>query len=158
MENFPRHVQFRFASSSCQVIIFENGFHTPQLVLSGQAKEAFELLDKINDEEDKLFLLVVTSFSLNQKEKAQGYFQEFKNKYTATNPHAVGELLVFLGRNEEAFRALDAVDLKPISAWSKTDEWFRFALFLRASPYLIPLRDDPRFKEVCKKFNYPEIK
>jgi tetratricopeptide (TPR) repeat protein len=127
------------------------------LVLSGQPKEAFELLDKISSEEDKLFLSAAVSFSLNQSQEAERYLRDFNHKYTSTNPHAVSELLVFFGNKEEALRILDAVVLKPITAWSKTDEWFRFALFLRASPYLIPLRDDPRFKEICKKYKYPDI-
>ncbi len=126
--------------------------------LEWTTKEAFELLDKISFEEDKLFLSAAVSFSLNQSKDAERYLRNFELKYTSTNPHAVSELLVFFGKKEEALQILDAVILKPITAWSKTDEWFRFALFLRASPYLIPLRDDPTFKEICKKLNYPEIK
>ena len=38
------------------------------------------------------------------------------------------------------------------------DKWFDSGLFLMASPYLIPLRDAPQFKEIRKKFDYPEVR
>ncbi len=128
------------------------------LVLNEQPKEALVLIDKIHDEEDKLFLLTAISFSLDLKDKSEEYFQKFKSTNGASNPHAVGELLCFFGRKKEAILMLENVKLTPILHWPPPDQWFRFWLLFRGSPYLIPLRDDPKFKEICKKLGYPDLR
>ena len=128
------------------------------LVLNGQAKEALPLMNKINDEKDRLFLMTVISFALNQKTKADEYFNKFRNKYSTANPQNVSEILVIYGQKEEALKTLEKVVKPTVLNFPSVDKWFDSGLFIMASPYLIPLRDDPKFKEICKKLNYPEIK
>ena len=128
------------------------------LVLNGQAKEALPLVDKISDEKDRLFLMTVISFALNQKTKADEYFNKFRNKYSTANPQNVSEILVIYGQKEEALKTLEKVVKPTVLNFPSVDKWFDSGLFIMASPYLIPLRDDPKFKEICKKLNYPEIK
>ena len=127
------------------------------LVLNGQPNEAYQLISKIADEQDKLFLLTVTSFALNQKEKANDYLQEFKKRYSS-DKLTISELQIFCGRREDALRTLQDIVLINDTRLISIDRVFRHLLLLKGSPYLIPLRDDPKFKEICKKLNYPEIK
>ena len=129
---------------------------THLLVLNGQVKEALDLVNKINEEQERLFLLTLIYHINNQRVKSDEYFQMFKDKFGSINPLSVNEILVFCGKKEEALSKLHNAFLVKKIRWPSADEQFRFAPYLKGSPYLIPIRNEPRFKDFARKWNYPE--
>ncbi len=69
-----------------------------------------------------------------------------KEEPSAFGAFALAVTCTALGENDKAFQALD---YKPSHAWVP---WFR------TDPQFYPLRSDPRFKELLRKYNLPDVK
>ncbi len=90
----------------------------------------------------------------------------------------LGRSLAMAGRRDEALKILAELkkeEASPFGAWGlaslytalgEKDEAFRWLNYehphgwlawIRVDPQFVPLRDDPRFKELLRKMNLPEI-
>ncbi|MEP6913525.1 MAG: FlgO family outer membrane protein [bacterium] len=108
---------------------------------------AVEELAKVQDArgEPDAAKLIRASFA---KGDWQGFLRKITEERTQLKlyPYFVGTFFAELGEKDKAFATLnEAIETKDQhTAWMKVD------------PYMDPLRDDPRFREVLKKAGFPE--
>ncbi len=115
------------------------------LILKKNLTEIDNLIAFENTSSVKDFIYALKYSVDGNRRKSNEYIEKVKaNGETFT----LAEIYAFLGEKEQAFRWLEKA----------VEERDRALASIKASPFLIALRDDPRFNEICKKLNCPEIK
>jgi tetratricopeptide (TPR) repeat protein len=118
----------------------------------GMYNEAITLSEESlkNNASDEYFLLYsgYAYAKTGRRDKAEDAIKRLRDleKTEPVDPYDFAVLYVGLGDKDKAFGELE-----------KTfNERGFYVLFLRFDPFMDPLRDDPRFKEMLKRLNLPE--
>jgi tetratricopeptide (TPR) repeat protein len=118
------------------------------LILEHKFDAASALIERWPASDDKNQALAMISGATGRPAEADAAMQALKSQSTLVNAVRLAEVHAFVGDREEAFRALAATRGSAThDSWSSSpdSEWI---WRLNFSPFLRPLRSDPRWKQV----------
>jgi TolB-like protein/Flp pilus assembly protein TadD len=125
-----------------------------------------------------LYVLGHTYADKGMYEEAIAVFQKAVALYPEELKYALGRAYELAGRRDEALKILAELEKEeatPFGAWGlaslytalgEKDEAFRWLNYehphawfpwVRVDPQFVPLRDDPRFKDLLRKMNLPQL-
>jgi TolB-like protein len=116
------------------------------LMQMGRNDEAAAELRKVqSDEIVRLVIEAILFTRLGNRAASNDAISRLRQNYGDGATYQFAEIHAQRGEKEQAFAALDR-------AWSLRDPGLEA---LKADPYLDPLRDDPRFKSILSRLNFP---
>jgi TolB-like protein/tetratricopeptide (TPR) repeat protein len=113
------------------------------LLTQGNLKEFDQLMELLDNEQEKDFLYAMRYHLDGQKEKSLEFVEKLKAIGQLLN---IAEVYAFMGNKDEAFHWLQKA----------TQERDPDLVALKSSPYFISLRGDERFHALVKELDYPE--
>jgi TolB-like protein/DNA-binding winged helix-turn-helix (wHTH) protein/Flp pilus assembly protein TadD len=114
-------------------------------ILQARFGDAVELANQAPDELARDRVLAMAAPVAGTPEQAAAAMQRLESADTRTSNAMLAEVLTFQGHHDEAFAALERA-IAASSSDRLSNDWREAAQTIRLSPFLAPLRSDPRWE------------
>jgi eukaryotic-like serine/threonine-protein kinase len=122
------------------------GMLAQALLMGGKAQEALALARQITKEQQRLAIVSGAEQVLGHAREAQQALDELVARHAEDAPHTIAVVYAFRGERDRALQWLE----RAVARDDKT------LLSLKQDPWFASLRDEPRYKALLRRANFPE--